>query len=106
MLPRTRHGLPPALPMLLAFLVAANLLTGCGRPATEADCQLIIDRNVDVQMRAMKLEDRALIAKKQEELRNAMKDELKDCVNRRVTDGMMRCVREANTAEDITKCIR
>jgi hypothetical protein len=35
-----------------------------------------------------------------------MKDELKDCVGRRLTDGMMRCVREANTADEITKCIR
>src|SRR5688572_29487456 len=94
----------------LALVVLASLLlpvaTGCGRPATEADCQLIIDRNVEVQMKAMKLEDRDLITKKQQELRTSMKEELKDCVGRRVTDAMMRCVKEAATAEDITKCIR
>lgn len=102
-----RHGHSTFALALAALLsCGAGLLVGCGRPATEADCQLIIDRNVEVQMRAMKLEDRALIAKKQQELRNAMKDELKDCVSRRVTDGMMRCVREATTAEQITKCIR
>jgi hypothetical protein len=91
---------------LAGLAVLALLTIGCGRPATEADCQLIIDRNVEVQMKAMKLEDRDLIAKKQQELRTAMKDELKDCVGRRVTDGMMRCVRGAETAEEITKCIR
>lgn len=98
-----RHVL---LPRLGPCLGACVLLLGCGRPATEADCQLIIDRNVEVQMKAMKLEDRDLIAKKQQELRTAMKDELKDCVGRRVTDSMMRCVKSADTAEEITKCIR
>lgn len=96
-----------SLPTFVASILAAGLgLVGCGRPATEADCQLIIDRNVEVQMHAMKLEDPALIAKKQADLRLAMKDDLKDCVGRRVTDGMMKCVREAKTAEEITKCIR
>lgn len=93
-------------PVPAAALTLAIVSLGCGRPATDADCQLIIDRNVEVQMRAMKLEDKSLITKKQEELRSAMKDDLKDCVGRRVTDGMMRCVREAPTAEEITKCIR
>ena len=88
------------------FLAVLASTAGCGRPATEADCQLIIDRNVEVQMHAMKLEDKTLIQKKQTELHVAMKDDLKDCVGRRVTDGMMRCVREAQTADEITKCIR
>lgn len=92
--------------LLLLAAVALVALEGCGRPATESDCQLIIDRNVEVQMREMKLVDPALIAKKQEELRAIMKSELKDCVGRRVTDGMMRCVREAPTPDAITKCIR
>ena len=92
--------------MGFAGAIFVALAAGCGRPATESDCQLIIDRNVEVQMHAMKLEDKALIAKKQGELRVALKDDLKDCVGRRVTDGMMRCVRGAETAEDITKCIR
>lgn len=94
------------MPTAAVCSILVLLLAACGRPATESDCQLIIDRNVEVQMRAMKLEDPALIAKKQEELRVAMKDDLKDCVGRRVTDKMMRCVREAKTAEEITKCIR
>jgi hypothetical protein len=102
-MPRTRTARRGWAPSFLFVLLACG---ACGRPATEADCQLIIDRNVEVQMRAMKLGDPVLIAKKQEELRAAMKNELKDCVNRRVTDGMMRCVREAQTADEITKCIR
>lgn len=108
MLARTFRPSMPSAAVLSGAVVTALVfvLSGCGRPATEADCQLIIDRNVEVQMRAMKLEDPALIAKKQEELRVAMKDDLKDCVGRRVTDKMMNCVREAKTAEEITKCIR
>jgi hypothetical protein len=102
---RAIWNLRPFLKVLLP-LALALAPAGCGRPATEADCQLIVDRNVEVQMKAMKLEDKALIQKKQEELHAMMKDELKDCVGRRVTDNMMRCVREAKTADEITKCIR
>ncbi|MBK6692185.1 MAG: hypothetical protein IPG50_08265 [Myxococcales bacterium] len=91
---------------VLSLVALVTLAAACGRPATEADCKLIVDRNVEVQMRAMKLVEPGLIAKKQEELRASLKDELKDCVGRRVTDSMMGCVREAETAEAITKCIR
>jgi hypothetical protein len=86
---------------------SAILVLGCGRKATEADCQLIVDRNVEVTMRSMSNQpDQAAITKKQEELRAEMKDGLKDCVGRRVTDGMMDCVKNAKTQDEINACIR
>ncbi len=93
-------------PLAAFSLLALSALAGCGRKATEADCQLIVDRNVDVQMRAMNITDPAAITKKQEDLRAVMKDSLKDCVGRRVTDGMMDCVKEAKTTDEINACIR
>ena len=86
---------------------SASLVLGCGRKATEADCQLIVDRNVEVTMRSMSNQpDQAAITKKQEELRAEMKDGLKDCVGRRVTDSMMDCVKSAKTQDEINACIR
>jgi hypothetical protein len=85
---------------------ALLLLAACGRKATEADCQLIIDQNVSVQMKAMNINDPAAIAKKQEDLRTELKGETKDCVGRRVTDTMMSCVKGAQTADEITACLR
>jgi len=94
--------------ILAAISVAAASLAACGRTATEADCRLIVDRNVELQMKAMNLTDPDAIAKKQSEFRSdpEMKAELDACVGRRVTDGMMKCVRSANTADEISQCMR
>jgi hypothetical protein len=91
------------IPLFFSLIV---IVTGCGRKATAADCELIIDRNVDVQMRAMHIDDAPTIAKKQDELRAQMKDDLKDCEGRRVTDKMMTCVRNAQTGDEVTECLR
>src|SRR5665213_2064489 len=88
------------------FFSLAFMLVGCGRKATEADCELIIDRNVEVQMKAMHIDDAPTITKKQDELRAQMKDDLKYCEGRRVTDKMMSCVRGAQTGDEITECLR
>ncbi|MFO0678297.1 MAG: hypothetical protein U0169_17300 [Polyangiaceae bacterium] len=93
----------------VAAIAVASLsfgMTGCGRSATDADCELIIDRNVEAQMKAMNVGDPAAIAKRQAELKAQMKSELKDCVGRRVTDRMMSCVKTAETPEAIDSCLR
>ena len=82
------------------------LASGCGREATRADCEAVVDRNVEVQLKAMGVQDPALIAKRTEELRESMKDDIDKCVGKRVTDGMMNCVKTAETAEQIDKCLR
>jgi hypothetical protein len=82
------------------------VLCGCGRKATQADCELIIDRNVEVQMKAMHIDDRPTIEKKQDELRAQMKDDLKDCEGRRVSDKMISCVNNAQSGDEITECLR
>ena len=87
---------------LLSSLGAA----ACGRKATDADCSFILDRNVEVQMKQMNITDPAAVAKRKDEIRAEMKDSLKDCVGKRVTDGMLVCVRNAGTADDIDKCMR
>ncbi len=57
-------------------------------------------------MRAMHIDDEPTIAKKQEELRAQFKDDMKDCEGRRVTDKMMSCVKNAQTADEVTECLR
>jgi hypothetical protein len=87
--------------ILLAFSAIA-----CGRRATEVDCQTIVDAVVDAELRAMNITDAATLQKKRDELRPAFKDDLKTCVGRRITDGMMSCVKAAQTSQAIHDCIR
>lgn len=89
--------------MPLFFALGA---TACGRPATQGDCELIIDRNVELQMKEMKIDDPAAIEKRKAEIRQSMADQLKGCVGKRVSDKMMSCVRTAKTPDEIDQCLR
>ena len=80
-------------------------LVGCGRKATEADCAAIVDRNVEVQMKKMNIVDPSVIAKKQQEIRGQFSESMKGCVGRRITDGMMQCVKGADTVDAIDACM-
>jgi len=82
------------------------LLCACGRPATREDCELIIDRNVELQMKQMQITEQAAIDKRKAEIRGTMADQLKGCVGKRVTDKMMACVRTAASADEIDQCLR
>jgi hypothetical protein len=90
---------------LRALLLCCAL--GCGHKATEADCQLIVDRMVEVQLDKQGITDA--------EDRQRQKDILlsrttgvdnKDCLGRRITEGMLSCVRKAKSQDEITSCLR
>jgi hypothetical protein len=98
---------PGSAALVPALVVAiAALVTACGRKATEADCALILDRNVEVQMKAMNIADPTSIQRRKDEIREAMKGEVKECVGKRITDAMVACVQKAQTADEIDHCMR
>lgn len=81
-------------------------LAGCGRKATRADCELVVDKNVEVKLKADGVTDPATVQKRKDELRASLKDDIDKCVGKRVTDSMLACVQGAETAEQIDKCLR
>jgi hypothetical protein len=93
-----------AFPALPAFALLA--LAGCGHKASDADCAFILDRNVEVQMRAMHITDPVAIDKRKQEIQGELKGQLQGCIGKRITDGMLACVARAQTAEDIDACMR
>ena len=82
------------------------LLAACGRKATTADCQLILDRSVELQMKEMDKTDPEAIAKRQASLRQELEGEIKDCVGRTISDAMMTCVRAATSSMELEKCMK
>ncbi len=92
---------PVVLPFTLAFV-----LVGCGRRATEADCQLIVDKSVELQMKEMEKTDPVAIQKRQDALRHELEPEMKECVGRRITDKMMTCVKGAQQSADLETCVK
>jgi len=93
--------------LVVAALVSLGVvLGGCGRRATEADCQLIVDKSVELQMKEMEKTDPVAIQKRQDALRHELEPEMKECVGRRITDKMMACVRAAQQSADLETCVK
>ena len=98
--------LTPQISAFVAGLVLALGLSGCGHKASDTDCAFILNRNVEVQMKAMHITDPVAIDKRKQEIQTELKGELQGCVGKRITDGMLACVARAQTAEDIDGCMR
>ena len=92
--------------LLSSTLLASVALAGCGRKATREDCEVVVDRNVELQLKALGVTDPSTVAKRREEMRASMKEDIDKCVGKRVTNGNMACVKNAETAEKIDKCLR
>jgi len=81
-------------------------MLGCGRRATHADCQLIVDRSVELQMKDLSETDPKVVAKREAEVRAELGEEIDTCErDRRVTEKTMTCVQRASTTPELDKCL-
>jgi hypothetical protein len=88
-------------------------LGGCGHPATADECRTIVDRIVELELKAQNVSDPAEVTRRR---RTSLgmgdgtatpPDLVKDCVGRHLTDRAIACVRSAQTADEITeRCLR
>jgi hypothetical protein len=102
-----RKSLPFAgLVAIFALASLASVLAGCGRKATREDCEAVVDKNVELQLKALGVVEPGVVAKRRDEMRGSMRDDIDKCVGKRVTDSMMACVKNAETADKIDKCLR
>jgi len=86
--------------MLLALLAAS----GCGRPATIADCEEIVARIAELELRGAKTADPSSIAKEVADTKLAFHAKAKqECVGKRITQRALDCVRNAKTAQEIVR---
>jgi hypothetical protein len=99
---RRRVELGGILGLMLA--VSSSASVGCGRRATPADCDLIFNRFVEVQLRAVHVTDPVEVAKREQTMREELKDDLQKCPGKRITDSMLRCVQNAQTNDEMDKC--
>ncbi len=91
---------------LVVPLTLLVLAAGCGRKATLEDCDLIVDRYVEIELKALKVTDPKIIDQRKTEMRRDLSDDLRTCPGRRITDAMLTCVRQAGTNAELDKCTR
>jgi hypothetical protein len=86
------------------------MAVACGHPASEAECQAIVERIVELELRAQNVTDPAEIAKRKSEslgMRGSSVDVLKGCIGKRITDRAFSCVLTAKSASEITeRCLQ
>jgi len=92
--------------LAVCLATAAAVLTGCGHPATRAECEEIFERSAEIELRSLNVTDADEMRRRTDEARDARGPGLLDqCIGRRITDRAMGCVREAQTAEEIDACL-
>ena len=89
-----------------SLLCLSPLLTsalGCGHPATDKECQEIVERIATLELeKATGSNDPKSVGAQVDETKKALApNTLKDCVGKRITERAMQCVRGAKSSQQI-----
>jgi len=91
--------------LALCFCVA--LTFGCGHPASEKECEEIVERVARLELEQAHVSGDAAASEVKLAKESFKKDMSRRCVGRRVTQEAMSCVRHAKSADQIEKeCFR
>jgi len=88
-------------------LVAGLSAFGCGRPATERECEEIVERIAVLELGGVDA-GQGYVADEVKNAKEAFRKEMrKKCVGRRITNAAMECVRKATASNQIEdECFR
>lgn len=91
----------------MLLVVPCVLSTGCHR-ATEQDCEKILDRMVELELKDQGVVDPSTVADRKAAARAKKHDDLmRNCVGKRLPKSSLTCVDKALTPDEITeKCLR
>jgi hypothetical protein len=79
-------------------------LAACGRPATQQECDEIVGRIAELELREAKTTSPDDVQKQVLETKQAFREKTKhECVGKRITTRALACVRNAKTAEEIVR---
>jgi len=93
-----RRQLAPA----LALALASVSVTACGHPASQAECDEIVERVARLELeKRFPGNPRAVEDEIGETKQSLEKSTMKDCVGKRITKRAMECVRNAKTSKEI-----
>jgi hypothetical protein len=94
--------LTPARGLLLgcSLLLAA----GCGKPATEADCEGIVARVTELELKRAQVSDPIQVQAQINDAKRSFRERaLKDCVGKRLSKSALDCVAKATDAKQIVE---
>lgn len=102
-------GLSWSSPPFFLGVVALLGAVACGRPATEEECEQILERTARLELRERMGEaDAKLLDAEVNATKQAMRESMmNNCVGKRITERALTCVRDAETTKELTEgCFR
>lgn len=92
---------------LLGLLLVLGFVAGCGHPASEQECEEIVERVARLEAEQAHAGTDTVASEVKLAKESFKKDMSRRCVGRRVTTAAMNCVRQAKSADQIEKeCFR
>jgi hypothetical protein len=92
---------------LFGLLGVLGFAAGCGHPASEKECEEIVERVARLELAQAHANTDTVVSEVKLAKESFKKDMSRRCVGRRVTQDAMNCVRQANSADQIEKeCFR
>jgi hypothetical protein len=87
----------------VCVLVCITCAIGCGHPATDKECQEIVERIATLELeKANSTNDAKSVGAQVDETKKALApNTMKDCVGKRITERAMQCVRGAKSSQQI-----
>jgi hypothetical protein len=89
----------------LALLLALGA-SGCGRPATRDECDALLTKTAELELRRRDITDQTAIEAQIARMKAVRGDDyLKKCVGMRITDKALRCAQSADTQAALDACL-
>ncbi|MCL2825551.1 MAG: hypothetical protein FWD57_16285 [Polyangiaceae bacterium] len=104
---RTLHVDTALLFAIFSCLLTSCLITGC-QSASQQDCERIIDRIVELELKDQGITNPELVRQRKAETHARKQEELvKGCVGKRIGKATMACIESAESSVEITeKCLQ
>ena len=88
--------------MLRLWPFVGVLLVSCGHPASVAECELIVERIVELELQARNRGSPEVVQAEVEKTKAAVREAtMARCVGRRITDAALQCVRDAQSSSEV-----
>lgn len=85
------------------------MVLGCGRPATEQECEQILERAARLELKErLGNPDESLVDSEIRTTKQALRESMmNNCVGKRITDRALRCVLSAESSQELAEdCFR
>ena len=92
---------------MMSLIFFVPFLSSCGHPATRDECGEIARRMAELTV-SEQITDKKLVEDELKKIESSQElaERMSQCIGNRITDGAMKCVRQAKTADKLESCFR